>query len=149
MMVFYDCIILLRIFKCPIFVYRTVFIYCAFYYQEEQYLAIREVKELIPLTKDFVYKKIFSASTHPKRYEFLMQHITGDSSIEVLSAAANELPAYWINAKKMILDEPVHCKNQGLANIEMQVKAQNYTGARSYLYMAGMSMLQYSVKRMG
>ncbi len=75
-----------------------------------------------------------------------MQHITGDSSIEVLSAAANELPAYWINAKKMILDEPVHCKNQGLANIEMQVKAQNYTGARSYLYMAGMSMLQYSVK---
>ncbi len=59
-------------------------------------------------------KKLFSPDTHPERFNYIMQKVMGDPSIDVSRSAANEFPGGFKDAKSCIVDLPAWLKETGL-----------------------------------
>ena len=103
-------------------------------------------KKLPQLTGDTVAKHIFSPDIHKERYDFLLQRVMKDPSINVRSSAANEMLLTNINSKKIITDLPGWLQDGRLSDIEMQVIAQSFIDIRVDIYSSSMLMVQYSAE---
>ena len=106
---------------------------------------ILDGKALLPLTSDTMAKRLFSPDVHPERFNYIMQKVMGDPTIDVSHSAANEFPGFFNDAKSCIVDLPAWLKDFRLVNMEIQVAAQEFAYDRFDLYSSNMLLLQYSV----
>ncbi len=107
---------------------------------------ILDGKALLPLTSDTMAKRLFSPDTHPERFNYIMQKVMGDPTIDVSHSAANEFPGGFKDAKSCIVDLPAWLKDNRLVNLEIQAAAQEFAYNRFDLYSSNMLLLQYSVE---
>ncbi len=106
---------------------------------------ILDGKALLPLTSDTMAKRLFSPDIHPERFNFIMQKVMGDPTIDVSRSATNEFPGFFKDAKSCIVDLPAWLKDDRLVNMEIQAVAQEFAYNRFDLYSSNMLLLQYSV----
>lgn len=111
---------------------------------KEELLAIVSGSKLPPLTSDVVAKHVFNPDEHPERLDYLLQKIMRDSSIATESSAGNEGHIQSEYSKKMITDIPAWLKDHRLADLEVQVAAQDYIFNRAELYSSDMLLVQYT-----
>ena len=100
---------------------------------------------LPPLYSDIIAKSVFSADVHPDRLNFLLQGITKDDTIDVLSSASNEAFRKSLRSKGIITDIPSWLKDKRFVDLEVQKTAQEFIFTRGDLYASSMLLLQYSV----
>ena len=112
---------------------------------QEFFLDVFSGKKLPPLYYDIIAKKIFNPDVHPERLSFLLQSISKDPSIEVVSSAANEGIRQSIYAKGIITDLPSWMRDGRVSNLEFQKAAQEFIFTRGDLYASDLLLLQYSV----
>lgn len=114
---------------------------------KNEMLAIVRGEKLPNLYSDIIAKKVFSPDEHPERLDFLLQRLMNDENIETLHSAANEGPLQNMYSKKVITDIPAWLKDHRLADLEMQVAAQEYIVNRTDIYASEMLMIQYSAEK--
>ncbi|MDD3218049.1 MAG: PD-(D/E)XK nuclease family transposase [Lachnospiraceae bacterium] len=125
-------------------------------YQELKQLVPAEIREkfeqmeaglrLPDMTADLPFKRIYDAEVHPERISYLLQLIFGEE-FTVSGSVREEMLGTSIYSKKSILDVLARLSNQGIADVEMQVVAQEFIVQRSELYAADMIVMQYSARK--
>ena len=88
---------------------------------------------------------VFNPDVHPDRMNFLLQSISRDPSIDVVSSAANEGVRQSVYSKGIITDLPSWLRDGRASNLEFQKVAQDFVFTRNDLYSSDMLLLQYSV----
>lgn len=88
--------------------------------------------ELPELTNDKVFKHIFSAQTHPDRYEFLLNRLFKVDK-KIRSSAANEGIALGEESNISISDDSVYTTDGYLIDMEMQAKPETVLGPGDHI----------------
>lgn len=104
-------------------------------------------EKLPSFCSDVVFKKLFDPEEHKERLEWLLRSIAKDDSIEVVSSYRNEGTMRSYYGKKVIFDVPSVLKDDRIANLEMQVSAQDFIFERAELYSSNFLVMQYSVRQ--
>lgn len=106
-----------------------------------------EAGERLPdLTQDIPFKSIYDVDVHPERIEELLSLVFHES-FQVTGSAKEEASKASIYSKKTILDILARLSNNGLANAEMQVAAQEFIAQRTDIYASELIIMQYSVRK--
>ena len=96
------------------------------------------------LMSDVIAKNCFDPDKHPERLEYLLRHVTGDSSIKVEGSFKNECGAAFTDAKKIIFDLPARLADGRLSDTDFQIHAQDFALKRGHIYGSELLTIQYS-----
>lgn len=114
---------------------------------KEELIGIAKGERIPSLTSDVIVKKILSPEEHPDRLDYILQRVMQDADIKTMHSAANEGQFQNRYSKKVISDIPVWLKDHRLADLEIQVAAQDYIFNRTDIYSSNMLMIQYSAEK--
>ncbi len=98
------------------------------------------------LCSDLVFKKIFDPDIHKDRVGRLLSLIF-NKDMEVISSLKQEIPKTTIYGKSTVNDLVAKLSSGSVANIEMQVLAQEFIVERMDIYASDLILLQYSVEQ--
>ena len=96
---------------------------------------IKESIERLPLTSDYVFKRIFGQEENKSA---LIDFLEGILKIKIENLQINnpEIPKDFYDSKYGVLDLKVTLDNKIIVNVEMQVQNQYNIEQRSTFYMA-------------
>ena len=115
--------------------------------QKEDLELIFKGEKLPSFCSDIVFKKIFDPEEHTERLNWLLRAIAKDDSINVESNYSNEWTMQSYYGKKVIFDVPTLLTDGRIANLEMQVSAQDFIFERAEIYSSNFLVMQYSVNK--
>nr|MCR5267136.1 hypothetical protein [Lachnospiraceae bacterium] len=101
-------------------------------------------EELASVCRDSIAKHVFSPDLHPERMNFILQHTMNRMDLNVSHSASNETYLQNVYAKKTITDVPAWLKDHSLADLEFQIRPQEFIFNRADVYASNMLLLQYS-----
>lgn len=104
-------------------------------------------QKLPSFCSDIVFKKILDPEEHVERLNWLLREIAKDTTIEVDSGYSNEGTMQSYYGKKVIFDVPATLVDNRLANLEMQVSAQDFIFERAEIYSSNFLVMQYSIRK--
>ncbi|MDD3340091.1 MAG: PD-(D/E)XK nuclease family transposase [Lachnospiraceae bacterium] len=112
----------------------------------KEFELIESGERLPDLTGDIPFKNIFDVDVHPERISQLLRLVYHENLV-VTGSAREEAAKASIYSKKTIMDILARLSNNGLANAEMQVAAQEFIAQRTAIYASELIIMQYSVKK--
>ena len=112
----------------------------------EEFDQIEAGKRLPELYYDLPFKKAFHPDLHPDRVTKIFQLIFHQERI-VLGSLNAAPPKVSIYSKNTILDQLARMSDDGIFDMEMQRKAQEFITERMDVYVSDLIMLQYSVEK--
>lgn len=112
----------------------------------EEFDQIESGKRLPELYYDLPFKKAFHPDNHPDRVTKIFRLIFHQDLV-VLGSMNTEPPKVSIYSKNTILDHLARMSDEGIFDMEMQRKAQEFVTERMDVYVSDLIMLQYSVEK--
>ncbi len=111
---------------------------------QEEFHQIEQGKRLPDLGSDVVFKKVFDPDIHKERIEKLLTLIYQEE-FEVGASFKQQIPKATVFSKDTIHDVVARLATGGMANLEMQVLAQEFIVERMDIYASDMILLQYAI----
>lgn len=112
----------------------------------EEFDQIEAGKRLPELYYDLPFKKAFHPDLHPDRVTKIFQLIFHQELV-ALGSLNTAAPKVSIYSKNTILDNLARMSDEGIFDMEMQRKAQEFITERMDVYVSDLIMLQYSVEK--
>ena len=112
----------------------------------EEFDQIEAGERLPELYYDLPFKKAFHPDLHPDRVTKIFQLIFHQELV-VLGSLNTAPPKVSIYSKNTILDQLARMSDEGIFDMEMQRKAQEFITERMDVYVSDLIMLQYSVEK--